>query len=187
MQLNSVCILPGSTHWTGEGDGWTLCCTSSIFLLFSNHRKQFGRPLAANQLIQKKLADMLTEVYILHQTKWLPFYSGFQPSCCRLQYQLLHKQQKASLKAHLVTKATKVFSTDIHRPSSLSASRKTKGQGTVSLSLVPRPPHFYLPFAFIIIRGSGGIVSTKTVGTVLPCIIVNANGRLKAGEAWKRG
>jgi alkylation response protein AidB-like acyl-CoA dehydrogenase len=25
-------------------------------------RKQFGRPLAANQLIQKKLADMLTDV-----------------------------------------------------------------------------------------------------------------------------
>src|SRR5204862_2295184 len=25
-------------------------------------RKQFGRPLAANQLIQKKLADMLTEI-----------------------------------------------------------------------------------------------------------------------------
>ena len=25
-------------------------------------RKQFGRPLASNQLIQKKLADMLTEV-----------------------------------------------------------------------------------------------------------------------------
>ena len=27
-------------------------------------RKQFGRPLAANQLIQKKLADMLTEIGI---------------------------------------------------------------------------------------------------------------------------
>lgn len=27
-------------------------------------RKQFGRPLAANQLIQKKLADMLTEISI---------------------------------------------------------------------------------------------------------------------------
>ncbi len=26
------------------------------------HRKQFGRPLAANQLVQKKLADMLTEI-----------------------------------------------------------------------------------------------------------------------------
>ena len=25
-------------------------------------RKQFGRPLAANQLIQKKLADMQTEI-----------------------------------------------------------------------------------------------------------------------------
>jgi glutaryl-CoA dehydrogenase len=25
-------------------------------------RQQFGRPLAANQLIQKKLADMLTEI-----------------------------------------------------------------------------------------------------------------------------
>lgn len=28
----------------------------------SLHRKQFGRPLAANQLIQKKLADMETEI-----------------------------------------------------------------------------------------------------------------------------
>jgi len=27
-------------------------------------RKQFGRPLAANQLIQKKLADMVTEIAI---------------------------------------------------------------------------------------------------------------------------
>jgi glutaryl-CoA dehydrogenase len=27
-------------------------------------RKQFGRPLAANQLIQKKLADMVTEISI---------------------------------------------------------------------------------------------------------------------------
>ncbi|CAG9786683.1 unnamed protein product [Diatraea saccharalis] len=30
-------------------------------------RKQFGRPLAANQLIQKKLADMLTEIHIAYQ------------------------------------------------------------------------------------------------------------------------
>lgn len=30
-------------------------------------RKQFGRPLAANQLIQKKLADMLTEISIGYQ------------------------------------------------------------------------------------------------------------------------
>ena len=28
-------------------------------------RKQFGRPLASNQLIQKKLADMLTEVWVV--------------------------------------------------------------------------------------------------------------------------
>ena len=27
-------------------------------------RKQFGRPLAANQLIQKKLADMQTEIFL---------------------------------------------------------------------------------------------------------------------------
>ena len=31
-------------------------------LIFPQFRKQFGRPLAANQLIQKKMADMLTEV-----------------------------------------------------------------------------------------------------------------------------
>ena len=30
------------------------------------HRKQFGRPLAANQLIQKKLADMVTEVHMFN-------------------------------------------------------------------------------------------------------------------------
>ena len=29
-------------------------------------RKQFGRPLSANQLIQKKLADMVTEVTLNH-------------------------------------------------------------------------------------------------------------------------
>jgi len=29
---------------------------------YVSDRKQFGRPLAANQLIQKKLADMLTEI-----------------------------------------------------------------------------------------------------------------------------
>src|SRR5262249_56447818 len=32
-------------------------------------RKQFGRPLAANQLVQKKLADMQTEITLgLHAT-----------------------------------------------------------------------------------------------------------------------
>lgn len=30
-------------------------------------RKQFGRPLAANQLVQKKLADMLTEIFVGYQ------------------------------------------------------------------------------------------------------------------------
>ncbi|MFH4317134.1 acyl-CoA dehydrogenase family protein, partial [Acinetobacter baumannii] len=29
---------------------------------YAGGRKQFGRPLAANQLIQKKLADMQTEI-----------------------------------------------------------------------------------------------------------------------------
>lgn len=29
---------------------------------YTMDRKQFGRPLAANQLIQKKLADMQTEI-----------------------------------------------------------------------------------------------------------------------------
>src|SRR3954462_11030783 len=32
-------------------------------------RKQFGRPLAANQLIQKKLADMQTEVALGRQAR----------------------------------------------------------------------------------------------------------------------
>jgi glutaryl-CoA dehydrogenase len=31
-------------------------------LAYTSDRKQFGRPLAANQLVQKKLADMLTEI-----------------------------------------------------------------------------------------------------------------------------
>ena len=31
-------------------------------------RRQFGRPLAANQLVQKKLADMLTEISLGLQT-----------------------------------------------------------------------------------------------------------------------
>ncbi len=34
----------------------------STALAYTGERKQFGRPLAANQLIQKKLADMLTEI-----------------------------------------------------------------------------------------------------------------------------
>jgi glutaryl-CoA dehydrogenase len=34
----------------------------STALSYTSDRKQFGRPLAANQLIQKKLADMLTEI-----------------------------------------------------------------------------------------------------------------------------
>ena len=33
-------------------------------------RKQFGRPLAANQLIQKKLADMQTEIALMTQAAW---------------------------------------------------------------------------------------------------------------------
>lgn len=34
----------------------------STALAYTGDRKQFGRPLAANQLIQKKLADMVTEI-----------------------------------------------------------------------------------------------------------------------------
>ena len=35
------------------------------FLLFHlSYRIQFGRPLAKNQLIQKKMADMLTEISV---------------------------------------------------------------------------------------------------------------------------
>ena len=32
-----------------------------------NARSQFGRPLAKNQLVQKKLADMLTEIALAQQ------------------------------------------------------------------------------------------------------------------------
>src|SRR4029450_1927895 len=35
---------------------------------YTVERKQFGRPLAANQLIQKKLADMQTEITLGLQT-----------------------------------------------------------------------------------------------------------------------
>ena len=38
------------------------------------NRKQFGRPLAANQLIQKKMADMLTEV-----NGYYSFLNRFKP------------------------------------------------------------------------------------------------------------
>ena len=38
------------------------CCTTARD--YTMERKQFGRPLAANQLIQKKLADMQTEISI---------------------------------------------------------------------------------------------------------------------------
>ncbi|MFO1128363.1 MAG: acyl-CoA dehydrogenase [Rhodospirillales bacterium] len=36
-------------------------------LRYTSERRQFGRPLAANQLIQKKLADMLTEISLALQ------------------------------------------------------------------------------------------------------------------------
>ena len=42
----------------GRGRG-LLACAPAHYVL---ERKQFGRPLAANQLIQKKLADMQTEI-----------------------------------------------------------------------------------------------------------------------------
>ena len=35
---------------------------------YTLERSQFGKPLAANQLIQKKLADMLTEIHLSRQT-----------------------------------------------------------------------------------------------------------------------
>ena len=39
-------------------------------------RKQFRRPIAANQLIQKKMADMLTEVRDVF--KLVPFYLAWK-------------------------------------------------------------------------------------------------------------
>lgn len=36
-------------------------------LIILSYRKQFGRPLAQTQLIQKKFADMLTEITIALQ------------------------------------------------------------------------------------------------------------------------
>ena len=47
--------------WGALGAAETCFATARQYVL---DRKQFGRPLAANQLIQKKLADMLTEISI---------------------------------------------------------------------------------------------------------------------------
>lgn len=63
---NSALTWHVNTQLTGE---WTSPSSlppslSPIKLMFP--RKQFGRPLASNQLIQKKMADMLTEVSNLH-------------------------------------------------------------------------------------------------------------------------
>jgi glutaryl-CoA dehydrogenase len=45
--------------WGALGAAETCLATARQYVL---DRKQFGRPLAANQLIQKKLADMVTEI-----------------------------------------------------------------------------------------------------------------------------
>src|SRR5690606_4121852 len=45
--------------WGALGAGEACCHTARQYTL---DRKQFGRPLAQNQLIQKKLADMQTEI-----------------------------------------------------------------------------------------------------------------------------
>lgn len=54
------------------GIAWgTLGAAESCFTIARNYvldRKQFGAPLAANQLIQKKLADMLTEITLGYQS-----------------------------------------------------------------------------------------------------------------------
>ena len=47
--------------WGALGAAETCWHTARQYTL---DRKQFGRPLAANQLIQKKLADMQTEIHI---------------------------------------------------------------------------------------------------------------------------
>lgn len=53
LRNNSVsCVVPT----------WLAFSFYCVFLLCDNCRKQFGRPLAATQLIQKKMADVMTEV-----------------------------------------------------------------------------------------------------------------------------
>ena len=48
-------------EWSGHGLGAAEACYA-MARQYVLDRKQFGRPLAANQLIQKKLADMQTEI-----------------------------------------------------------------------------------------------------------------------------
>lgn len=51
----------GKVSWSIRAWGWSSSPPSSPHLTFLS-RIQFGVPLARNQLIQKKLADMLTEI-----------------------------------------------------------------------------------------------------------------------------
>ena len=58
----------GSLNNARYGIGWGVLGAAEFCLEtardYTLDRKQFRRPLAANQLIQKKMADMLTEVHV---------------------------------------------------------------------------------------------------------------------------
>lgn len=77
VHVGADAILPGAKGLKGPftclnsaryGIAWgTLGAAENCFHIARQYvldRKQFGRPLAANQLIQKKLADMMTEISI---------------------------------------------------------------------------------------------------------------------------
>ena len=67
VRLSQPCPL---WHCLGRDGGAEvlLACGAQLWL----ERQQFGRPLAATQLFQKKLADMQTEITL-----------GLQPLACR--------------------------------------------------------------------------------------------------------
>ena len=58
VQQSSACTLPDNTRRNGEYH----CMRSCRGHDEDDRRIQFGRPLAQNQLIQKKFADMVTEI-----------------------------------------------------------------------------------------------------------------------------
>jgi len=64
MNCNSnISIWLIAAFWIVSVLKWDVCIYV-IYIYFDLYRIQFGRPLAKNQLIQKKMADMLTEISI---------------------------------------------------------------------------------------------------------------------------
>jgi hypothetical protein len=92
------------------GDLWELLSSASTRLenipwkgiqkyIWVSFRKQFGKPLAANQLMQKKFADMQTEISLgllaayqvgrlIDQDQYTPEQISLikRNNCCKLEY-----------------------------------------------------------------------------------------------------